>query len=58
MTRDSKVARNILSRFSTCEKKIGMVTTIMLSVFKQGKPYTSYSHFKQAHTSRDGFLDT
>jgi len=35
-----------------------MVTTRMLSVFKQGKPYTLYSHFKQAHTSKDEFLDT
>jgi len=35
-----------------------MVTTRMLSIFKKGKPYTSYSHFKQAHTSRDDFLDT
>jgi len=35
-----------------------MVTTSKLSVLKQGKSYTSYSHFKQTHTSRDGFLDT
>jgi len=54
MTRDSKVARNILRRLQHVKKNFGVVTTSKL--LAKGKISTKIScfHFTKQHISRDG----